>query len=162
MSKIKELFVKELIGKSIKPSQTKNRGQELELICLNLLGYNITKDNFLEGGFPDIKNQLIEVKIQDSPTVDLCRYSPASEEIIFSDLNITTLDIRYIIALTNPQNGIIEGLVITPGKYLGNYFTYVSDESYKCQRSITINKFDKYLNQSVFNPEIGDGQIQML
>ena len=34
----------------------------------------------------------------------------------------------------------------------GEVFSYVSDKSYKCQRSIPIEFFDKYSGMSVFNP----------
>jgi hypothetical protein len=107
----------------------------------------------LVGEFPDIKNQLLEVKVQDSPTVDLGRYSPVIEEIIFKDLNFTTHDVRYLIALTNPKTEIIEGIVLAPGEKLGEVFSHVSDKSYKCQRSIPMQFFDNYYGKTVFNPD---------
>jgi len=90
---------------------------------------------------------------QDVQTVDLGRYSPEKEETLIEEFNITTFDVRYLIALTNPETEIIEGVILAPGKKLGELFSYVSNESYKCQRSIPMAFFEKYYGQSVFNPE---------
>lgn len=147
-----EMVVKELIGKKLEANDTKNRGQALERLVLQLLGYS--KDNLqgLAGGYPDIPNQLLEIKVQDSPTVDLGRYSPETEELIMEDSNVTTGDIRYLIALTNSQTNIIEGIVLVPGERLGEIFTYVSDTSFKCQRSIPMSFFEALKGKCVFNP----------
>lgn len=149
---INEMVAKKLIGRKLEAADTKNRGQALERLTLQLLGYSEESLNGLAGGYPDIPNQLLEVKVQDSPTVDLGKYSPAFEEIINVQHNITTKDIRYLIAFTNPQTCIIEGVVIAPGEQLGENFTYVSDTNYKCQRSIPMVFFEKHKGQCVFNP----------
>jgi hypothetical protein len=149
---IKEMVADKLIGTKLKSAATKNRGQALERKVLDLLGYPNDEKDLLYGAFPDIRNQLLEVKVQDSPTVDLGKYSPEIEEIIVKDLNITTHDIRYLIALTNPETKIIEGIILTPGEKLGEVFSFVSDKSYKCQRSIPMEFFDKYYGRAVFNP----------
>jgi hypothetical protein len=150
---LKKMVAEKLIGKRLPSAATKNRGQALERMVLQLLQYYFDEKGLLHGGFPDIKNQLLEVKIQDSPTVDLGRYSPATEEIIIEDNRLTTNDVRYLIALTNPQTEIIEGVILAPGEKLGELFSYVSAQSYKCQRSIPMTFFDKYNGQSVFNPD---------
>jgi|GEM_PF-396138 len=149
---ISEMVAKNLIGRKLEMVDTKNRGQALERLTLQLLGYPEENLNGLAGGYPDIPNQLLEVKVQDSPTVDLGKYSPAFEEFINEQHNVTTKDIRYLIALTNSQTGIIEGVVIAPGEQLGENFTYVSDTNYKCQRSIPMSFFEKHKGQCVFNP----------
>ena len=66
--------------------------------------------------------------------------------------NLTTFDVRYLIALTNPETDIVEGIILAPGKKLGEIFTYVSDMSYKCQRSIPMSFFNSLNGQCVFNP----------
>jgi len=147
-----EMVAKKLIGKKLEASDTKNRGQALERLVLQLLGYSDDNLQSLAGGYPDIPNQLLEVKVQDSPTVDLGRYSPETDEIVMENSNVTTGDIRYLIALTNPQTNVIEGIVLAPGERLGEVFTYVSDTSFKCQRSIPMSFFDSYKGQCVFNP----------
>ncbi len=147
-----DMVAKKLIGKILKNNATKNRGQALERLTLELLGYEMVGNNYLVGGFPDIPNQLLEVKVQDAQTVDLGKFSPEKEEVVFEDNHLTTFDVRYLIALTDPKTGVIEGIILAPGEKLGEIFTYVSDMSYKCQRSIPMRFFDLYNGQCVFNP----------
>jgi hypothetical protein len=149
---LKDMVAKKLIGKTLEANDTKNRGQALERLVLHLLGYSEDNLTSLAGGYPDIPNQLLEIKVQDSPTVDLGKYSPETEELVFEDSNVTTGDIRYLIALTNSQTGIIEGIVLVPGEKLGEIFTYISDISFKCQRSISMSFFEKQKGKCVFNP----------
>ena len=139
-----------LLNTMIETAATKNRGQSLELRIIRMLGYNVPDDVRLVGGYPDLPNQALEIKIQDSPTVDLGRYSPQFEEVIFPDPQITTSSMRYLIALMDENTDSVAGIVLCSGKELGNYFTYVADKSFKCQRSIPMSFFDKYVGQSVY------------
>ncbi|GAB3543455.1 hypothetical protein GCM10027343_16880 [Noviherbaspirillum agri] len=116
------------------------------------LGYSIQPGDLLAGGYPDIRNQALEVKVQDSPTVDLGMFSPAFAENIPLCDGFNTKTVRYLIALTNRLTGVIEGAILCPGSHLGRHFTYVSDVSYKCQRSIPMSFFTKLEGRSVFNP----------
>jgi len=149
---LKEMVAQKLIGQTLEVNDTKNRGQALERLVLQLLGYSEENLCGLAGGYPDIPNQLLEVKVQDSPTVDLGKYSPEMEELIMEDSNVTTCDIRYLIALTNPRTNIIEGIVLAPGERLGEIFTYVNDTSFKCQRSIPMSFFEELKGKCAFNP----------
>jgi hypothetical protein len=146
------MVAKKLIGKKLDNYSTKNRGQALERMTLELLGYSLADNKNLVGGFPDFPNQLLEVKVQETRTVDLGRFTPEKEEIIVSENNLTTFDVRYLIALTNSATGIIEGVIIAPGEKLGEIFTYISDVSYKCQRSIPMSFFNSFEGQCVCNP----------
>lgn len=150
---IKTFVAEKLIGYKLASDSTKNRGQSLERKVLELLGYEPSLSDLLFGAFPDIPNQLLEVKVQDTQTVDLGKFSPEKEEIVNDKLKITTFDIRYLIALTNPKTEIIEGVILSPGEKLGEVFSYVSDQSYKCQRSIPMDFFDKYKGKVVVNPD---------
>ena len=123
-----------------------NQSAKLEKKAMTLLGY---KSN-LVGGYPDVPNQLLEVKVQDSPTIELGKYSPEFEEVIYS--NITTEDIRYLIALTNPKTNVVESVILVSGKELCDIFSFVSDTSFKCQRSIPMSFFEEYKKKCVFNP----------
>jgi len=151
---LKAIFSKNLIGFKIISDTTKNRGQLLEEKCLSLLGYQKKTTDLLEGGYPDVRNQLLEIKIQDTQTIDLGKYSPEFEEVIVPDLHLTTKDVRYLIALTDKDDLIIKGLVLMPGNALEKHFTYVSDTSFKCQRTIPMNFFEKFIGKSVSNPNI--------
>lgn len=149
---LKKMVADKLIGKKLGTAATKNRGQALERMVLELLGYTIKENELLHGAFPDIRNQLLEVKVQDSPTVDLGKFSPEKEEFVIEEKNITTFDVRYLIALTNPKTEIIEGIILTAGERLGDIFSYVSSQSYKCQRTIPMSFFESHYGKSVFNP----------
>lgn len=146
----------EIIGIELKSDSTKIKGQELERIVSEKIGYKILESDLLVGGYPDLPSQLLEVKVQESPTVDLGKYSPQIPELIFADIDISTEDIRYLIALTNPNSKKITGAVLCPGKELGNYFTYVANKSYKCQRGIPAWFFNKFLMTCQFNPDINE------
>jgi len=149
---LKERLIVNLIGKRIELGSTKTRGQALELLVAQTLGYQPSDTELLAGGYPDIRHQLLEVKIQDSPTVDLGMFTPQFEEPVPSFPQATTSDVRYLIALMNVTTGIIQGIVLCPGSQLGQHFTYVANTSYKCQRSIPMSFFDQYDGQAVFNP----------
>jgi hypothetical protein len=122
----------------------------LEREVAKILGYS--EEESLVGGYPDIPHQLLEIKVQDSPTVDLGKFSPSNAIMVNEELQVTTEDVRYLIALANPASGIIEGLVITSGAELGDSFTFVNGTSFKCQRSIPMSFFDEYEGSAVFNP----------
>jgi hypothetical protein len=79
---IEEIFgrLSNLIGKSFPDpgiDQERNRGAALhELVCASL-GYSKYED---KGQFPDIRHQLLEIKLQTSPTIDLGLILPNSTE----------------------------------------------------------------------------------
>lgn len=149
---IAERTSRKLLGKMVPPDVTKNRGQNLERLVDQVLGYNVDS-GILSGGYPDIANQLLEVKIQDSQTVDLGRFSPQFEEPVPEMQNdFTTRDVRYLMALTDPTEHTIDGLILLAGEDLGKHFTYVADDSFKCQRSIPMDFFKSLNGKSVFNP----------
>lgn len=122
---IHEIFIKlsELIGKKITYSgadQERNRGNYLQKIICKKLGFTEFNDN---GQFPDIPNQLLEIKLQTSPTIDLGICLPNSEEElehikIGNNIIIRHCDIRYIIFYGNVTDGIITltNLIITTGQ----------------------------------------------
>ncbi len=57
--------------------QERNRGAALHRLICDRLGYKQYEDN---GQFPDIRHQLLEVKLQTSPTIDLGLVLPNSNE----------------------------------------------------------------------------------
>ena len=116
------------------------------------LGYQVTDADVLIGGYPDIRNQALEVKIQDAATVDLGRYSPQFDEPVKGCLGFTTQAVRYLIALTDPKTGTCQGAVLCPGRRLAEHFVYVAEQNFKCQRAIPMAFFDRFDGQSVFNP----------
>ncbi len=149
---IRDRLKENIIGKEIKQSPTKNRGQFLEELTARALGYIHNDSELLAGSYPDIRNQMLEVKIQDAATVDLGMYSPEFDEVVPNSNGFTTRTVRYFIALANSKSNIIEGAIICPGAHLGKHFTYVGDQNYKCQRSIPMAFFERFKGRSLFNP----------
>ncbi|MDX1823001.1 MAG: hypothetical protein R3197_19085 [Paracoccaceae bacterium] len=78
--------------------QERNRGAALHRIVCELLGYADYRD---DGRFPDVRNQLLEVKLQTSPTIDLGLVRPASEEPLdvpkIGPTQVRHCDVRYAI-----------------------------------------------------------------
>ncbi len=115
-----------LVGKEIPvlgAIQERNRGAYLQnLICLRL-GYSNAID---DGKYPDLKNQLLEVKLQTSPTIDLGLHSPKDGKKVFSTDGIafTSKDVRYAIfdGLVQGNNILLRRLHLVTGEDLPKYF----------------------------------------
>jgi hypothetical protein len=75
-----------------------------------------------DGKFPDIKNQLLEIKLQTSPTIDLGLVSPDSKTPLdIEKVNNTTLrhcDVRYAIFYAKIEDGMVNitNLIVTNGR----------------------------------------------
>lgn len=120
---IKEIYARlsTLIGQSfIDPgvTQERNRGAGLHNLVCHALGYSSYAD---DGKFPDIKNQILEIKLQTSPTIDLGIVCPNSEEGIGFAVGSTPVqhnDTRYAVfyAHTDNTDVTITNLVITTGR----------------------------------------------
>ena len=78
--------------------QERNRGNVVHRAVCAALGYSDYRD---DGQFPDVRHQLLEVKLQTSPTIDLGRVSPSSEATLnvvdISGTLIRHCDVRYVI-----------------------------------------------------------------
>ncbi|MFQ5803620.1 MAG: nuclease [Candidatus Methylomirabilales bacterium] len=149
---IRDLVSGHLIRMRIPSAPTKNRGQALEEMVARMLGYSLSEQDLLAGGYPDIRHQALEIKVQDSPTVDLGRYSPEFEELVPSCPRFTTRSLRYLIALTDESTGVVQGAVVAPGAELGKHFTFVPLTSFKSQRSMPMTFFDAFDGMTVYNP----------
>lgn len=100
---IDEIFhrLRPLVGQSFRDAghdQERNRGAALhELVCRQL-GYADFRD---DGRFPDVRQQLLEVKLQTSPTIDLGLVCPDSEAVLdvpqLSGEQVRHCDVRYAI-----------------------------------------------------------------
>lgn len=96
-----------LIGKSFPDAgsdQERNRGGLLHKLICQVLGYKEHRDN---GQFPDIPNQLLEVKLQTSPTIDLGLVTPDSKDVLdmpqINGKQVRHCDVRYAIFYANIQ-----------------------------------------------------------
>ncbi len=93
-SKLKPLIGKEFVA--LAKDQDRNRGAILHSMVCNALGYSKFNDN---GKFPDVLNQLLEVKLQMSPTIDLGLVLPNSDKgfLKIDDIVIKHCDVRYAV-----------------------------------------------------------------
>ena len=111
-----------LIDSSFKDTgfdQERNRGAGLHRIVCEALGYNRYQD---DGRFPDVRHQLLEVKPQTSPTIDLGLVLPSSTEPLdvpkISGKAIRHCDVRYVVffAKTDGEIVTLTHLVLTTGE----------------------------------------------
>lgn len=100
-----------LLGKDIEDTgsdQERSRGGELHSLVCKTLGYATYAD---DGRFPDIRHQLLEIKLQTSPTIDLGLYRPDSTELLFDptigSLEIRHCDIRYALFFGQINSGYV-------------------------------------------------------
>lgn len=121
---ILEIFKKAnlLLGKSFPDSghdQERNRGAKLHQLVCRSLGYQDYQD---DGRFPDIRHQLLEVKLQTSPTIDLGLVCPDSEEILdiikLKGRQVRHCDVRYAIfyATTDGAKVTLTHFYLTTGE----------------------------------------------
>jgi len=121
---IKEIFerLSPLIGRTIRAlgsDQERNRGAELHRLVVEALGYRTYADG---GDFPDVRHQLLEVKLQTATTVDLGLVRPDSDALLdiqqIEGRQIRHCDVRYAVFF-----GVMQGdkvrlthLVVTTGE----------------------------------------------
>ncbi len=115
-----------MVGQSINylnSVQERNRGAELHSMICDHLGYAIYED---DGTYPDILNQLLEVKLQTSPTIDLGLHSPEDGKAIIQvdDMIFYSEDVRYAIfdGEVCGNRIILRNLYVVTGKDFTSYF----------------------------------------
>jgi len=99
--------------------QERNRGAALHRMVCTALGYASYQD---DGQFPDIRHQLLEVKLQTSPTIDLGLVLPSSTAPLdvpkIAGRQIRHCDVRYAIfyARTDGKRVTLTHLFLTTGE----------------------------------------------
>ena len=99
--------------------QERNRGASLHRLVCQHLGYADYRD---DGQFPDVRHQLLEVKLQTSPTIDLGLVSPDSEEALdvpkLEGRQIRHCDVRYAVfyAETDGMSVTLTHLFVSTGE----------------------------------------------
>jgi len=114
--------LKTLIGTTFDDTghdQERNRGAALHHLVCQALGYTSYQD---DGQFPDVRHQLLEVKLQTSPTIDLGLVRPNSTEPLdVPQIRAKTLrhcDVRYAIfyAHSDGKRVALTNLFLTTGQ----------------------------------------------
>lgn len=115
-----------IVGQSISyldAVQERNRGAEIHELACHYLGYGYYED---DGTYPDIANQLLEVKLQTSPTIDLGLHSPEDgQEIVTTNgISFFSQDIRYAIFDGTVMGDEIQinNLYVVTGEEFSRYF----------------------------------------
>ena len=136
-----EYALNTLIGRkfdNLGTGQERNIGQALEKEIAKALGYQHYQQTD-SGGYPDLLHQLVEVKFQFSGTIDLGNHLPTDQssiEAAWNEWNITSRDIRYIVALMEKDehgNFIVDSIVITSGEKFNQYFSICEGTNFKIQ-----------------------------
>ena len=105
--------------------QERNRGAELHRLVCQYLGYLHYHD---DGRYPDVRHQLLEVKLQTSPTVDLGLVSPDSREALdvphLEGEQVRHCDVRYALfyATTDGDNVLLTHFFATTGEHFFTRF----------------------------------------
>ncbi len=103
--------LKRLVGRTFVDrgsTQDRNRAGDLHRLVCAVLELDFEDD----GSCPDVKNQLLEIKLQTSPTIDLGLICPNSVDALdipfVGDRQIRHCDVRYLIV-----GGVTDGAVVS-------------------------------------------------
>ncbi len=149
---IAELFnrLEKIVGKSFANAgsdQERNRGAALHKLVCAALGYSSYQD---DGRFPDVRHQLLEVKLQTSPTIDLGLVCPNSIEPLdvpmISGTQIRHCDVRYAVfyAVVEKEVVTVTHFFLTTGQAFFSRFPQVQGKvlNSKLQIPLRANFFD--------------------
>ena len=137
-----------IVGKSIEyldAVQERNRGAELHKMICEYLGYSEYED---DGSYPDLVNQLIEIKLQTSPTIDLGLHSPedGADVVVAEDITFKSEDIRYVVfeGEVNHNKIVLKYLYLVNGKDFTEVFPLFKGKgtNAKLQLPLPSNFFD--------------------
>lgn len=105
--------------------QERNRGASLHRMVCAALGYASYQD---DGQFPDVRHQLLEVKLQTAPTIDLGLVLPSSTEPLdvpqIAGRQVRHCDVRYAVFYARNDGAwvTLTHLFLTTGEAFFNRF----------------------------------------
>ena len=128
--------------------QERNRGADLHRLVCKALGYDNYRD---DGQFPDVRHQLLEVKLQTSPTIDLGLVCPDSTEALdvpqIGGHQIRHCDVRYALfyATTDGANVTLTHFFLATGERFFERFPQFQGKilNKKLQIPLPANFFDE-------------------
>jgi hypothetical protein len=126
--------------------QERNRGAALHRLVCEFLGYSDYRD---DGRFPDVRHQLLEVKLQTSPTIDLGLVRPDSCGLLdlpqIAGTQVRHCDVRYAVFYAVIEGGDVRltHLFLTTGEgFFGRFPQF--------QGKVLNNKIQMHLPDSFF------------
>ena len=128
--------------------QERNRGGALHALACQRLGYDHYRD---DGQFPDVRHQLLELKLQTSPTIDLGLFLPNSIEPLLDmprvgGVAIRVCDVRYALfyAVKDRDSVTLTHLFVTTGERFFERFKLFQGKvlNKKIQIPLPVNFFD--------------------
>lgn len=147
---LQDLYPKlcKLVGQTITDpgsDQERNRGAVLHELVQRALGYAAYVDT---GQFPDVPEQLLELKLQTSPTIDLGLVCPDSTEQIELFPQARHCDVRYAVFYATPAAGKlrIDHVVVATGEAFFSFFRKF--EGKEINRKLQIRLPDGFLSQA--------------
>jgi len=120
--------------------EVRPKGHWFEFEVSRHLGYHYPPGS---GLFPDVRNQLLEVKHHTgkSVTIDFGHHHPGSEEVIEARWNekvrVRVCDIRYLIALAPPPDHKVSVMVLATGAEINSIFDVSPTATIKYQLGIS-------------------------
>lgn len=140
-----------LVGQSFPDTgsdQERNRGAALHRMVCKALGYSSYQD---DGQFPDVRHQLLEVKLQTSPTIDLGLVCPNSVEPLdvsmIQSTQIRHCDVRYAIFYARLEEKMVTltHLFLTTGEAFFSRFPQFGGKvlNAKLQIPLPVDFFDE-------------------
>ena len=106
--------------------QERNRGGALHALACQRLGYDDYRD---DGQFPDVRHQLLELKLQTSPTIDLGVSLPNSTDLLpdiplMEGVHLRVCDVRYALFYAEKEGDMvtITHLFVATGESLPRRF----------------------------------------
>jgi hypothetical protein len=119
--------------------QERKRGAGLHSVICKKLGFTTFED---DGAYPDIMQQLIEIKLQTSQTIDLGLHSPADDSTIFSidGQPFRSRDVRYVIADSVVIDDLVRvnNLYVINGKDFTEYFPLFGGKVKNAKRQLLL------------------------
>jgi len=128
--------------------EDRNRGGDLHRLVCSLLGYSDFAD---DGSCPDVKNQLLEIKLQTSPTIDLGLICPNSSDPLdiplIAGMQIAHSDLRYLVVggATDGSMVVITRMYLVTGCDFFDFFPQFGGR-------VLNQKLQMHLPPNFFNP----------